>query len=61
MKNKKYPQVHHDNGEVDVLATQLLGQAIDSREREREDLEAMKKQHEEAVKELSKEVIEGAK
>lgn len=53
----KYPQViNPKNGEVDCLATQLLGQVIDSREREREKLKAMKRQHEAVAEILSKEI-----
>jgi len=56
MKYKKYPQIiNPETGEVDCLATQLAGMYVDEAERERKELEAMKRQHELDVAMLSRE------
>ena len=42
----KYPQITNpETGEVDCLVTHIAGLMIEERERDKEEMEAMKRQH----------------
>ena len=56
---KHLTKIYDQNGEVDLLATCEISSGLLNQEKEREEMEVMKLQHEQAVEILSKEIIEG--